>query len=74
MIFVSPRIAQIYTDKIIGSQYMAPYFVLHWWGDWEAIIMLPSAIFIKVHQKVIFLCYISRTFPFTPIKNINANE
>ena len=53
---------------------MAPYFYAPGRGDWEAIIMLPIAIFIKVHQKVIFLCYISRTFPFTPIKNINANE
>lgn len=53
---------------------MAPYFVLHWWGGRKVNDVLPSAIFIKVHQKVIFLCYISRTFPFTPIKNINANE
>ena len=53
---------------------MAPYFYAPWREIGKAIIMLPSAIFIKVHQKVIFLCYISRTFPFTPIKNINENE
>ena len=74
MIFVSLQITKIYTDKIIGSQYMAPYFYAPWRGDWKVNDVPTSAIFLKVHQKVIFLCYISRTFPFTPIKNINANE
>ena len=53
---------------------MAPYFYAPWRGDRKVNDVLRSAIFLKVHQKVIFLCYISRTFPFTPIKNINANE